>query len=277
MRKMTGNNNPAIEKLTSPWGNSVLKVASWNVNSLGVRLPHVLAWCDIARPDILALQETKLTDDRFPAEALLEAGYHSVFSGQKTYNGVAILSREPAIDSVTDIDGLDDPQRRILAVTIGDVRIIDLYVVNGSEVGSEKYAYKLHWLEQVNRFIASEIQKFEKVIVLGDFNIAPEDRDVHDPEAWHEKILCSTPERQALQQMLELGLSDTFRLFEQPENTWSWWDYRMAAFRRNMGLRIDLVLASKTLAGNCSAAYIDKEPRRQERPSDHTPAVAEFY
>jgi len=255
----------------------VLKVASWNVNSLNVRLPHVLAWCDVARPDILALQETKLTDDRFPVEALLEAGYHSVYSGQKTYNGVAILSREPAMDSVTDIDGLDDPQRRILAATVGDVRIINLYVVNGSEVGSEKYVYKLHWLEQVNRFIAQETQKFDKLIVLGDFNIAPEDRDVHDPEAWHERILCSTPERQALQTMLDFGLSDTFRLFEQEERTWSWWDYRMAAFRRNMGLRIDLVLASESLAKNCNASYIDKEPRRQERPSDHAPAVAEFF
>ena len=254
----------------------MLKVASWIVNSLNVRLPHVLAWCDVARPDILALQETKLTDDRFPVEALLEAGYQSVYSGQKTYNGVAILSHEPAMDSVTDIDGLDDPQRRILAATIGDVRIINLYVVNGSEVGSEKYAYKLHWLKQVNRFIAEEMQKFDKVIVMGDFNIAPEDRDVHDPEAWHEKILCSTPERQALQTMLDFGLSDTFRMFEQEENTWSWWDYRMAAFRRNMGLRIDLVLASKVLAENCRASYIDKEPRRQERPSDHAPAVAEF-
>lgn len=254
----------------------MLKVASWNVNSLNVRLPHVLAWCDSAQPDILALQETKLPDDRFPVEALLEAGYHSVYSGQKTYNGVAILSREPAAGMVTDVEGLDDPQRRILAATIGDVRIIDLYVVNGSEVGSEKYAYKLHWLEQVNRFVAGEMQKHDKVIVLGDFNIAPEDRDVHDPEAWHEKILCSTPEREALQLMLGFGLVDTFRMFEQKENTWSWWDYRMAAFRRNMGLRIDLVLASKALAESCSAAYIDKEPRRQERPSDHAPAVAEF-
>lgn len=255
----------------------MLKIASWNVNSLNVRLPHVLAWCEGARPDILALQETKLTDDRFPADTFLEAGYHSVYSGQKTYNGVAILSRQPAGEIVTDIDGLDDPQRRILAATIGDLRIIDLYVVNGSEVGSEKYAYKLHWLEQVNRFIADQMQKFEKVIVLGDFNIAPEDRDVHDPEDWHEKILCSTPERRALQTMLDLGLSDTFRLFEQEEKIWSWWDYRQAAFRRDMGLRIDLVLASKALADNCSAAYIDKEPRRQDRPSDHAPAVAEFY
>ena len=255
----------------------MLKIASWNVNSLNVRLPHVLAWCDVAAPDILALQETKLTDERFPVDELREAGYHSVFSGQKTYNGVAILSKEPAHDTVTDIDGLDDPQRRILAATIDDLRIINLYVVNGSEVGSEKYAYKLHWLEQVSRFVAEQMKTFKNVIVLGDFNIAPEDRDVYDPEAWHEKILCSTPERQALQTMLDFGLTDTFRLFEQEENAWSWWDYRQAAFRRNMGLRIDLVLASKALAKNCTAAYIDKEPRRQERPSDHAPVVAEFY
>lgn len=255
----------------------MLKVASWNVNSLKVRLPHVLAWCDAAQPDVLALQETKLTDEHFPVDTLMQAGYHSVYSGQKTYNGVAILSREPANDIVTDIDGLDDPQRRILAATIGDVRIINLYVVNGSEVGSEKYAYKLHWLEQVNSWVADEMHKHDKLIVLGDFNIAPDDRDVHDPEAWKGKILCSKPERKALQTMLGFGLTDTFRLFEQKERTWSWWDYRMAAFRRNMGLRIDLVLASKALADNCSAAYIDKEPRRQERPSDHAPVIAEFY
>jgi exodeoxyribonuclease-3 len=207
---------------------------------------------------------------------LRDAGYHSVFSGQKTYNGVAILSREPATDVVTDIPGLDDPQRRILAATIGDVRVIDLYVVNGSEVGSDKYAYKLDWLNHVTRWIGAEMQQHEKVVVLGDFNIAPDDRDVHDPEAWHERILCSTPEREALQRMLDLGLTDTFRLFEQEEKTWSWWDYRAAAFRRNLGLRIDLVLASKMLAEVCTASYIDKEPRRQERPSDHAPAVAEF-
>jgi exodeoxyribonuclease-3 len=254
----------------------VLKIASWNVNSLNVRLPHVLAWCDIAKPDVLALQETKLTDDRFPANELQDAGYHSVFSGQKTYNGVAILSREPATDVITDIPDLDDPQRRILAATVGGVRVVDLYVVNGSEVGSEKYAYKLHWLEQVTNWIAEEVQQHEKLVVLGDFNIAPDDRDVHDPEAWHERILCSTPEREALQRMLDLGLTDTFRLFQQEEKTWSWWDYRAAAFRRNLGLRIDLVLASKALAEACTASYIDKEPRRQERPSDHAPAIAEF-
>jgi exodeoxyribonuclease-3 len=273
MRKVAGGDNPARQR---PGGNTVLKIASWNVNSLNVRLPHVLAWCDMAEPDVLALQETKLTDDRFPVDELKEVGYHSVYSGQKTYNGVAIVSHEPATDVVTDIPGLDDPQRRILAATIGDVRVIDLYVVNGSEVGSEKYAYKLHWLEQVTKWIGMELEHHDKVVVLGDFNIAPDDRDVHDPEAWHERILCSTPEREALQRMLDLGLTDTFRLFGQEEKTWSWWDYRAAAFRRNLGLRIDLVLASKAMAEACTASYIDKEPRRQERPSDHAPAIAEF-
>jgi exodeoxyribonuclease-3 len=254
----------------------MFKIASWNVNSLNVRLPHVLAWLDVARPDVLALQETKLTDDRFPVQELLDEGYHSVFSGQKTYNGVAILSREKAVDPVTDIPGLDDPQRRILAATVGAVRIVNLYVVNGSEVGSEKFEYKLHWLEQVTSWLAREINEFENVIVLGDFNIVPDDRDVHDPEGWREKILCSTPEREALGEILDLGFQDTFRLFEQEERTWSWWDYRMNAFRRKMGLRIDLILASKAMAKTCTASYVDIEPRRQERPSDHTPVIAEF-
>jgi exodeoxyribonuclease-3 len=253
-----------------------MKIASWNVNSLNVRLPHVLAWCDDAGPDVLALQETKLTDDRFPVAELEDAGYHSIFSGQKTYNGVAILSREPAGDPVTDIPGLDDPQRRILAATVAGVRIVDLYVVNGSEVGSEKFAYKLHWLERVTAWLADEMKQHENVVVLGDFNIAPDNRDVYDPEAWHEKILCSTPEREALNRILDLGLTDTFRLFEQEERTWSWWDYRMNMFRRKLGLRIDLVLASAAMAGRCTASYIDIEPRRQERPSDHAPAIAEF-
>jgi len=254
----------------------MIKVASWNVNSLNVRLPHVQAWCAAALPDILALQETKLPDERFPVEALLESGYQSLYSGQKTYNGVAILSKQEGRDMVTDVPGLDDPQRRILAATYGDIRVIDLYVVNGSEVGSEKFEYKMHWLEKVTDFVASEIDAHENVIVLGDFNIAPDDRDVHDPEEWHEKILCSTQERHALKRMMDLGLSDTFRLFEQEERTWSWWDYRMNMFRRKLGLRIDLVLTSPALTERCTAAYIDREPRTQERPSDHTPVIAEF-
>ena len=254
----------------------MLKIASWNVNSLNVRLPHVLAWSADAKPDVLAIQETKLPDERFPHQELLAAGYYSAFSGQKTYNGVAVLSRDEPTDPVTDIPDLDDPQRRILAVTVGDIRIVNLYVVNGSEVGSEKFEYKLDWLDRVTNWLESEMARHEKVVVLGDFNIAPDDRDVYDAEEWNEKILCSTPERDALKRILGLGLRDTFRLFEQEERTWSWWDYRMNMFRRKLGLRIDLVLASEAMAKRCQASYIDIEPRRQERPSDHAPAIAEF-
>jgi exodeoxyribonuclease-3 len=254
----------------------MLKIASWNVNSLNVRLPQVLAWSAHARPDILALQETKLIDDRFPCDELWEAGYHCLFSGQKTYNGVALLSREPATEPVTDIPGLEDHQRRILAATVGDLRIVNLYVVNGSEVGSEKYAYKLHWLHHVTNWLAAELERHPNLVVLGDFNIAPDDRDVHDPEAWREKILCSTPEREALGRILDLGLKDTFRLFDQEPGVFSWWDYRMNMFKRKMGLRIDLVLASRPLVERCRSSGIDLEPRRQERPSDHAPVVAEF-
>ncbi|QSA96101.1 exodeoxyribonuclease III [Methylococcus sp. EFPC2] len=253
-----------------------MKIATWNVNSLRVRLPQALDWLASAQPDILALQETKTVDDDFPAEALSQAGYHVVFSGQKTYNGVAILSRAPAADVLTDVPGLDDPQRRILVATYGNLRVIDLYVPNGSEVGSDKYAYKLDWLAKMRNFIAAELSRHEHVVVLGDFNIAPDDRDVYDPDAWREKILCSTPERDALKELLGLGLSDAFRLFEQSEASYSWWDYRAAGFRRNLGLRIDLILASPALRQACRRCWIDKEPRKLERPSDHAPVVAEF-
>ena len=253
-----------------------MKIATWNVNSLKVRLPQVLDWMHEHRPDVVALQETKTTDDKFPAAAIAETGYTVVYAGQKTYNGVAIVSRETAGDVLTDIEGLADPDRRILAATVDGVRVINLYVVNGREVGSEKYAYKLHWLEAVTEFVRAELGRFERVVVLGDFNIAPEDRDVHDPEAWHEKILCSTPERDALRRLLDLGLRDTFRLFEQEEKSFSWWDYRAAGFRRNLGLRIDLILASGEMARHCSACSIDVAPRRLPRPSDHTPVVATF-
>jgi exodeoxyribonuclease-3 len=253
-----------------------MKIATWNVNSLKVRLPQVLDWLDASQPDILCLQETKTTDENFPAEAIVAAGYQVVFSGQKTYNGVAIISKEQAVDVITDVPGLDDPQRRILGATIAGTRILNLYVVNGQEVGSEKYAHKLHWLDRVSSHISEQLQHYERLVVLGDFNIAPDDRDVYDPEAWHERILCSTPEREALQKILDLGLADTFRLFEQEAESYSWWDYRAAGFRRNRGLRIDLVLASKALADSCRACIIDKEPRRLERPSDHTPVMVEF-
>ena len=253
-----------------------MKIATWNVNSLKVRLPHVLDWLATEQPDVLCLQETKLTDENFPAGDIHAAGYEVVYSGQKTYNGVATISRSAAADVITDVPGLDDPQRRILGTTIDGVRVLNLYVVNGQEVGSEKFDHKLHWLSKVTDYIGTQLRDHERFIVLGDFNIAPADEDVHDPEAWHERILCSTPERDALGRMLGLGLQDTFRLFPQEEKSFSWWDYRAAAFRRNMGLRIDLILASQALADCCSACHIDKAPRRLERPSDHTPVVAEF-
>ncbi|TNG00870.1 MAG: exodeoxyribonuclease III [Gammaproteobacteria bacterium] len=253
-----------------------MKVATWNVNSLRVRLPHVLEWLEANQPDVLSLQETKLTDDNFPAGEIHEAGYKVIYSGQKTYNGVAIISRADALDIVTDIPDLDDPQRRILAATIDNVRFLNLYVVNGKEVGSDKYEWKLQWLQKVTDYIEQQLQEYENLVAMGDFNIAPDDRDVYDPQAWHERILCSTPEREALKMLLDLGLSDTFRRFEQEEKSYSWWDYRQAAFRRDMGLRIDLILASKSMAKTCNACYIDKEPRKLERPSDHTPVIAEF-
>ncbi|MEJ2630263.1 MAG: exodeoxyribonuclease III [Acidihalobacter sp.] len=253
-----------------------MKIASWNVNSLKVRLPQVLDWLRAQEPDVLALQETKLTDENFPAAEIQALGYHVAFSGQKTYNGVALISREPLEDVVTDVPGLDDPQRRILGATVGGVRVLDLYVVNGQEVGSEKFAYKLDWLEKVTAYVREDLVRHPRYVVLGDFNIAPDDRDVHDPQAWHERILCSTPERDALRKLLDLGFKDSFRLFEQPPESFSWWDYRAAGFRRNLGLRIDLVLASDALAAKCTASTVDVEPRRLERPSDHAPAVAEF-
>ena len=253
-----------------------MKIATWNVNSLRVRLPHVLQWLAAVQPEVLALQETKTVDEQFPLTELQAAGYSAVFAGQKTYNGVAILSKLPATEVVTDIPNLDDPQRRILAATIDGVRVVNLYVVNGSEVGSDKYAYKLDWLAKVTAWLQQQAAQYPKLVVLGDFNIAPEDRDVHDPTAWGEGILCSPLERAALQAIQGLGLRDTFRQFEQPEKSFSWWDYRAAGFRRNHGLRIDLILASQPLADHCQSCVIDREPRTWEKPSDHTPVVAEF-
>jgi len=253
-----------------------MKIASWNVNSLRVRLPQVLDWLARTRPDVLALQETKAMDADFPAAELAAAGYQVVFSGQKTYNGVAVLGRGPMVDVVTDPPGLDDPQRRILAVSVGDIRVVDLYIPNGGEVGSDKYAYKLDWLASVRTWLGKELQQHPRLVVLGDFNIAPEDRDVHDPDAWRGKILCSEPEREAFRAMLGLGLHDAFRVFEQPERSFSWWDYRVNGFRRNLGLRIDHILVSDALRAHCQACHIEREPRGWERPSDHAPVVAEF-
>lgn len=253
-----------------------MKLATWNVNSLNVRLPQVLAWSLGTKPDLLALQETKVIDEKFPREQIEAAGYQVVYAGQKTYNGVAILSRIPAEDVIFDVPGLDDPDRRIIAATYGDVRFLNLYVVNGKEVSSDKYEHKLRWLKKVTDYIESQLPNYPNFIVTGDFNIAPKDEDVHDPMGWHEKILCSSLEREALERIKALGLVDTFRLFEQPGNNFSWWDYRAAAFRRNMGLRIDLILASKTMSERCQSCKIDKTPREWERPSDHAPVVAQF-
>lgn len=251
-------------------------VATWNVNSLRVRLPQLTAWLAANPVDVVALQETKLPDADFPRAELEAAGYHAVVSGQRTYNGVALLAREPPTDTVTDIPGFEDPQRRVLAATIGPLRVVNLYVPNGQSVDSDKYAYKLRWLEALRSWLALEMKRHERLVVTGDFNIAPEDRDVHDPALWAGSVHVSEPEREALRALLALGLVDTFRLFEQPEGAYSWWDYRAFAFRRNHGLRIDLILASKTLAGRCTGCRIDREPRRAERPSDHTPVLAAF-
>ena len=252
------------------------KIATWNVNSMKVRLPHVLEWLDANAPDVLVLQEIKQVTEAFPVDELAAVGYQAIASGQKTYNGVAVISRDGASDPVMDFPDFDDPQRRILATTVNDVRIVDLYVPNGSEVGSKKYDYKLGWLEALRGFLANELRQHDKLVVLGDFNIAPADEDVYDAEKWGDAILCSPAERDALQKLLDLGLTDVFRNFEQPDKSFSWWDYRAAGFRRNAGLRIDLILTSATMTAACTASYVDKEPRAWERPSDHAPVVAEF-
>lgn len=254
----------------------MLKIATWNVNSLRVRLPQVLDWLQRHQPDILALQETKVTDADFPCADLEAAGYQAVCAGQRTYNGVALLSRLPALDLVTDLPGLEDPQRRVLGATIGWIRVLNLYVPNGQAVGTAPYAYKLAWLDKLADYLQGQLADYPRLVVLGDFNIAPDDRDVHDPLAWAGQVLCSEPERAALRRLLELGLKDTWRLFEPGTGGYSWWDYRAGSFRRNLGLRIDLILASPALAEACTACWIDKTPRGVERPSDHTPVVAEF-
>ncbi len=253
-----------------------MKIATWNVNSLNVRLPHVLDWLAAAEPDVLVLQEIKQTTEAFAQESFTETGYQAIANGQKTYNGVAVISRNPSTDHVCEIPGFEDPQRRVLASTIDGVRVVNLYVPNGQSVGSEKYEYKLSWLAALRDFLEGELKTHDKLVVLGDFNIAPDDRDVYDAEKWGDDILCSPLERQALGGLLKLGLTDVYRNFEQPEKDFSWWDYRRAGFQRNAGLRIDLILASDAMNAACQASYIDREPRTRERPSDHTPVIAEF-
>ena len=252
-----------------------MKIATWNVNSLKVRLPHLLGWLAEQQPDVVCLQETKQQDADFPHAELQAAGYHSVCSGQKSYNGVALLSREPIADVQTGIPDFADEQKRVIAGTIGDVRIVCVYVPNGQSVDSDKYQYKLNWLAALTAWLKDELAKHPKLALLGDYNIAPEDRDVHDPQAWQGNVLVSEPEREAFKGLAALGLRDAFRLFEQDAKSYSWWDYRMLAFRRNQGLRIDHILISEAL--QCTACVIDKAPRKLERPSDHTPVIAEVH
>ena len=254
-----------------------MKIASWNVNSLNVRLPHLQQWLQDFAPDVVGLQETKLEDHKFPEDALLAAGYRSAFIGQKTYNGVAILARHSIEDVQLGIPGFDDMQARAIAATVNGVRIVNLYVVNGQDIGTDKYAYKLRWLEAVHAWLADELQRHPRLVVLGDFHIAPDDRDVHDPLVWNnDHILTSTAERDALRGLLGLGLHDAFRLHHDDAGIFSWWDYRQAAFRRNLGLRIDLTLVSDALRAQVAAAGIDRTPRTWERPSDHAPAWIEL-
>lgn len=251
-----------------------MKIATWNVNSLKVRLPQVLQWLEDNPIDVLCLQETKLTDGNFPMEALEAAGYQTVFAGQKTYNGVAILSRHEMSDVVRNNPRFEDEQQRIIGATVNGTRIICAYVPNGQEVGSDKYAYKLNWLNAFHDWISGECAQHESLALVGDFNIAPDDRDVYDPAAWQGHILVSEPERAAFQRLQELGLKDAFRLFEQPDKAYSWWDYRQLGFQKNKGLRIDLILLSEALAKSCTACAIDRIPRKWTRPSDHAPVVA---
>ena len=255
-----------------------MKLATWNVNSLKVRLPQVLDWLAQNPVDVLCLQELKLPQESFPVEALLQAGYHAVWAGQKTYNGVAVLSRVPGTEPQLNLPGFDDPQQRLVAVTLpspaGDIRVISAYCPNGQAVGSDKFEYKLQWFEGLRTWLADELKRYPRLAILGDYNIAPADDDVHDPAKWQGQVHVSEPERATFQRLLSLGLTDAFRLFDQDVNSFSWWDYRQFAFRRNAGLRIDHVLLSDALVPLCSACVIDKTPRRNEQPSDHTPVIA---
>lgn len=260
----------------------MIKIATWNVNSLRVRLPHLLDWLATDQPDLLGLQETKLVDDKFPREEIEAAGYHVVYTGQPTYNGVALLARAqafgPAQDLVLQDPRLPDDQKRLIAATWAPldgspaIRLICGYIPNGSEVGSEKYAYKLRWLEALEHRLQDELAQHSRLALVGDFNIAPADPDVYDPAAWHEKILCSTPEREAYQRLLGLGLHDALREHLGPdEKAYTWWDYRQGGYRRNLGLRIDHLLLSQALQQSLKAVGVDHEPRRREQPSDHAP------
>ncbi|HYH41685.1 MAG TPA: exodeoxyribonuclease III [Burkholderiales bacterium] len=253
-----------------------MKIATWNVNSLTVRLPHLTDWLAAHSPDVVCIQETKLEDKKFPGDALRDAGYHALFSGQRTYNGVAILSRTAAENAMKGIPGLEDVQQRVLSATIGGVRVVCVYVPNGENLESPKFEYKMGWLKALQTWLGGELARYPQLVVAGDYNIAPEARDVHDPELWSAKIHFTPPEREALHALAGIGLVDAFRLFDQPERSYTWRDYRMMAFRRKMGLRIDHILLSPALAPLCTSCMIDVEPRRLERPSDHAPVIAEL-
>lgn len=254
-----------------------MKIATWNVNSIGVRLPHLTDWLKTNEPDVVCLQEIKCIDERFPLKAIQELGYQAEIFGQPTYNGVAILARHPISNVQKGFPGdAPDAQRRLLAATVQGVRIVNVYIPNGSEVGADKYYYKLDWLEKLHSFFQATCSTAEPLVLCGDFNIAPEDRDVHDPILWYGKILCSPPERAALQKLADWGLVDTFRQHHSEAGLFSWWDYRGGGFRRNQGLRIDHLWATPVLAQQCNACVIDVAPRKLERPSDHAPVIAEF-
>lgn len=253
-----------------------MKLATWNVNSLAVRLPQVIDWLAAQPVDVLVLQETKLTDDKFPAAELAAAGYHAHWFGQKTYNGVALLSRTEATEVVRNIPGFADEQARVIGGVVGGIRVVGAYFPNGQAPDSDKFTYKMAWLDALRAHLAQLLAQPQPVVLMGDFNIAPEDRDVHDPVAWAGQIHCTPQERAHFQALVGLGLVDAFRLFEQPPKSWSWWDYRNLAFRKNQGLRIDHVLVSEALRSRTVACVIDKQPRRNERPSDHAPVVVEL-
>jgi exodeoxyribonuclease III len=253
-----------------------LKLATWNVNSLAVRLPQLLDWLSANPVDAIVLQETKLSDDKFPAAEIEAAGYQVAYFGQKTYNGVALLSRQPASQVERNIPDFDDDTARVISGTVNEVRIIGGYFPNGQAPGSDKFAYKMRWLAALREWLRTELTVHPRLVLMGDFNIAPEDRDVHDPVAWAGQILCTDEEREHFRALVSLGLVDAFRLFEQPPKCWSWWDYRNLAFRKNQGLRIDHILVSRALEPQVLACAIDKLPRKNERPSDHAPVWVEL-
>ncbi len=251
-----------------------MRLATWNVNSLTVRLPQLLDWLAAHQPDALVLQETKLTDDKFPHAEIEAAGYAAQWFGQKTYNGVALLSKSPATDIVRNIPGFADEQARVIAGTVNGVRIVGGYFPNGQAPDSDKFAYKMKWLTALRDWLRDELAAHPKLVLMGDFNIAPEDRDVFDPVAWAGQIHCTDEEREHFKQLVGLGLHDAFRLFEQAPKLWSWWDYRNLAFRKNQGLRIDIILVSEALKASVKECVIDKAMRKNERPSDHAPVMA---